>query len=163
VTVSIARLSPSTEQTMAIGAAVVQCARDGDIIALIGELGAGKTAFVRGIAVGLGISGDQVNSPTFVIMQEYQADDALNLVHIDAYRLRDVDELESIGWEGDGHAWRDGAIVAIEWADRITAALGESFLEVRLEHEAMGRRLGLAAHGSWIGRMAQLERCVGEA
>ncbi|MBC8203254.1 MAG: tRNA (adenosine(37)-N6)-threonylcarbamoyltransferase complex ATPase subunit type 1 TsaE [Planctomycetes bacterium] len=102
------------------------------IIALVGELGAGKTCFVRGLCEGLGGDPKQVNSPTFTIMQEYEVGQGRRLVHIDAYRLSGEDDLESIGWDelvGDKNA-----IIAIEWASRIQNALPQHTTNIHLAH-----------------------------
>ena len=150
--------SRSVEQTAAVGAAVARRARPGDVVALIGELGTGKTQFVRGMAQGLGIDPTTVRSPTFVLVQEYQTENSqpLVLVHIDAYRLHGPGELAAIGWDGVDNELASGQIVAVEWADRIMPILGPQRLEVRIEHWAKGRRLTFIPHGRWNGRMAKL-------
>ena len=152
--------SRSVEQTMAIGAALAEVVRSGDLVALIGELGAGKTQFVRGMAVGLNIEPTRVSSPTFVFLQEYDPvdgdADALVVAHVDAYRLAGADDLASIGWEGNGEELRRGAVLVVEWADRITEALGEDWLEVRLIHNGDGRTITLSPHGNWRDRMPEL-------
>ena len=88
----------------------------GDLVLLHGELGAGKTAFVRGLAAGLGVDPDEVSSPTFTLMQEYRG--RVTLRHLDLYRLErqaDIDDL-------DIEAMRDGAVVVVEWAERMATA-----------------------------------------
>jgi tRNA threonylcarbamoyl adenosine modification protein YjeE len=102
------------------------------ILLLSGELGAGKTCFVRGLCEGLGGDPSQVNSPTFVIMQEYEIQNDQRLVHIDAYRLSGPEELESIGW--DELLEDKNAIIAIEWPSRIADAIPEHSNEIRIEH-----------------------------
>ena len=102
------------------------------IIALEGDLGAGKTCFVRGLCEGLGGDPRQVNSPTFTIMQEYVIADGKRLVHIDAYRLSGEDELESIGW--DELLQNKDAIIAIEWASKIKSALPHDHISIEIEH-----------------------------
>jgi len=161
--------SGSVEQTMAVGAAVARAVLTGDMIALIGELGAGKTQFVRGLAEGLGLDPSRVSSPTFVFMQEYNppppevsqgsSGEARSLVitHVDAYRLAGEDDLASIGWEGDGEELRDGAVLVVEWADRITDALPADRLEVNIAHLGEGRAITLNPHGSWRDRIAELK------
>src|SRR5690606_14193324 len=96
--------SRSASDTTSIGAAIGRLAKQGDIIALQGELGAGKTQFVRGLAMGMGIDPRSVSSPTFVFVQEYEPEDpeALVLVHIDAYRLQGPSDLAGIGWGDAG-------------------------------------------------------------
>jgi tRNA threonylcarbamoyladenosine biosynthesis protein TsaE len=88
----------------------------GSVVLLYGDLGAGKTAFVRGLAEGLALSGDQVNSPTFTIMQEYRGG-RLPLFHADLYRLNDAREVEDLGLDEISA----GGVLAIEWADKLEA------------------------------------------
>lgn len=156
--------SADAEQTVAIGRAVGGCCVAGDVIAMEGELGAGKTQFVRGLAEGLGLDPRQVSSPTFVIMQEYvhKAADGIGgfveaLIHIDAYRLRSAEDLASVGWEGDGASLREGAVLAIEWASLLGDALPSDRLDVRIEHEPEGRAVLLTAHGGWRSRVGRLQ------
>jgi len=101
----------------------------GDCVALIGELGAGKTALVRGIAVGLGLDDDHmVSSPTFVLVQEYPGD--LPIYHLDLYRLTQPGpELEALGLE----EMLASGVVLVEWADRALDALPRPLWEVRIE------------------------------
>jgi tRNA threonylcarbamoyladenosine biosynthesis protein TsaE len=157
-------VSRSVEQTMAVGAAVAQAAVSSDVVGLVGELGAGKTRFVHGMARALDISPGRVTSPTFVFLNEYRADEddegSLVLVHIDAYRLSGPDDLHSIGWEGEGGELRHGAVVAVEWADRIPDALGEDWLEVTLRHTDDGRAVTLSPHGRWTDRMPSLRHAL---
>ena len=168
-------------QTQALGKIIGSHARAGDVIALVGDLGAGKTQMVRGIAQAMGVPPEHVSSPTFVLMQEYDAQTPatspasasnlappLVLVHIDAYRLASPDELISLGWspdsEGPGELAQD-AVVVVEWADRIAPALGLHRLEVHLVHSrGTGREISLLSVGSWIGRLerAALEASLGQ-
>lgn len=107
----------------------------GDVILLYGDLGAGKTAFVRGLAEGLGASRDEVNSPTFTIMQEYR-DGRLPLFHVDLYRLDDPREVADLGLE---EIAEDG-VLAIEWAEkleggaRLKPSRDDEPVVVRIEH-----------------------------
>lgn len=110
-----------------------------DVILLDGELGAGKTCFVRGLCEGLGGDPTQVNSPTFVIMQEYEVDGGIRLVHIDAYRLSGTEELDTIGW--DELLSDPLTIIAIEWPSKITDALPEHAITVSIEHLKEHERL----------------------
>jgi len=106
----------------------------GDVVLLFGDLGAGKTAFVRGMARGIGADPDDVSSPTFTIVQEYSGRSA-TLYHVDLYRLEPA-EIDDLGLEDLVCA--DG-IVAIEWADRWKGR-PDDVIEVRLEHVGEDRR-----------------------
>lgn len=145
---------------MAVGQAIGRHARAGDLIALIGELGAGKTQFTRGLAQGLGVDSAQVASPTFVLVHEYPAGAGRPmLVHVDAYRVGSLEELESIGWDpaAGGGELRQQCVLVVEWADRLGGTLGEDMLEVRIEHLGHEQRqIELLFHGSWQDRAEAL-------
>lgn len=135
-------LSHSADETMRLAADLAHRLRGGEFIGLHGDLGAGKTCFVRGLAQGLGIDPAVVSSPTFVIMHEYAAPPDLSprvLVHIDAYRLRGGDELEGIGW--DELLDRRDAVIAMEWPERIGDALPHDRLDITLEHRGDKERM----------------------
>lgn len=153
-----------TEQTVALGTAIGRCCAPGDVIALEGELGAGKTQFVRGLAEGLGLDPRQVSSPTFVMVQEYEPvepdSDRPTLVHLDAYRLKSDDDLASIGWHGAGEELRAGAVVAVEWASLIEHALGADVLWVSIAHERAGRRIRVSARGAWRDKLRLLSEAL---
>ena len=104
--------SHSPEETEAIGRAFASALRPGDVIAFSGDLGAGKTAFTRGLASGLGIS-EPVTSPTFTIVNEYDSG-RLPLFHFDLYRLTCDDDLFDIGWED---YLERGGVCAVEWSE----------------------------------------------
>ncbi|MDD2629248.1 MAG: tRNA (adenosine(37)-N6)-threonylcarbamoyltransferase complex ATPase subunit type 1 TsaE [Limnochordia bacterium] len=114
----------------------------GDVIALSGDLGAGKTTFCQGIGQGLGV-GIPIKSPTFTIIREYEG--RIPFYHFDVYRLNSLLELEDLGYEE--YFYGDG-VVAIEWADLIKPVLPEDHLEVIMEygHES-GRKIWFVAHG----------------
>lgn len=129
--------SGSEARTRTLADTLAASLQGGDLVALEGPLGAGKTCFVRGLAEGLGIDPRQVSSPTFVLVHEYDGGRLL-LVHVDAYRIEDVAELAGIGWDeliGDREA-----IVAVEWAGRVAAALPERRITVRLAHVDQNER-----------------------
>jgi len=155
--------SGSPDQTEAWGVAVGRLARAGDTIALIGELGAGKTRLTRGVARGLGVDVAQVSSPTFVLVGQYpHLHGGPDLLHVDAYRLAGWGDLESIGW---GQDLFDNAVVIVEWADRIADHLSDDRLEVWLTHsqERDTRELLMTAHGAWRSRMAGLRQALDTA
>ena len=118
--------SHGPERTRAIGRAIGVAARPGTVLALIGELGAGKTQLAKGVAAGLGVS-SIVNSPTFVLMNEHEG--RLRLYHADVYRLGDPEEALAAGLLDDRQA--DG-VVLVEWADRLVGWLPAERLEITL-------------------------------
>ena len=99
------------------------------MVALVGPLGAGKTAFAKGLAEGLGLDPDQVASPTFVIASEYPRARGLRFAHVDLYRVESEAELESAGFRD---LLAPDVLLAVEWADRFPAALPADRLEVRI-------------------------------
>ena len=108
-----------TEQT---GAQFAEKLPDGAVVAMYGDLGAGKTAFVRGMARGMGLK-CRVSSPTFTIVNEYLGE--RELIHFDMYRLDSADELYDIGWED---YLNRGAVCAVEWSEKVTDAFtGEEY------------------------------------
>lgn len=164
-------LSDSPARTQEVGRRIGMHLEAGDVVALVGELGSGKTQLVRGLAQGLGVDEKAVASPTFVMVHEYppKAEGrGLRLVHVDAYRVRAVRELESLGWsESPGEMW-PGAVVVIEWAERLQGQLPGNRLEVVLEHAGENqRRIRVLARGEWIGRAerlrAELEKWGGKS
>ena len=110
-------LSHNETETEAAGESLAARLRPGAVIACRGGLGAGKTAFTRGLARGLGCTG-RVTSPTFTIVNEYEG--KIPLFHFDMYRLRDEDDLFDIGWED---YLNRGGVCLVEWSERIPAAL----------------------------------------
>jgi tRNA threonylcarbamoyladenosine biosynthesis protein TsaE len=128
-------LSPGPEATAAAARALAACIGDeGLVLALAGPLGAGKTAFVKGLAAGLGVDPARVASPTFVIASEYPASESAGagrrLAHVDLYRVESEAELEAAGFLD---LLEPGAVVAVEWADRFPGALPGDRLELRIE------------------------------
>lgn len=111
-------ISNSVEETERLGAKLASSLPAGSIVAFTGDLGAGKTAFVRGMACGLGIE-ERVTSPTFTIVNEYDGGEK-PLFHFDLYRLYDSDELFDIGWED---YLARGGICAVEWSERAEDAM----------------------------------------
>lgn len=121
-------LSDSIEDTIKIAERFAKKLKSGDCIALVGELGSGKTVFTKGIAKGIGVKDARyVNSPTFVIIKEYKA--KMPLYHFDLYRLNHCLSLDALSY--DEYFYGDGVTV-IEWADKIRRLLPKKYTEVRL-------------------------------
>ena len=117
--------SKSAEETRQIGEKLAANLQAGDVVALYGDLGAGKTALVQGIAKGLGID-SRVTSPTFQIVRQYEG----KLNHFDVYRIEDEDEMYEIGFD---EYLQNGAVSVIEWANLIETLLPASYIRVRIE------------------------------
>ena len=129
----------SPEQTEKIGSALAKILSPGTVIAYRGDLGAGKTAFTRGLARGLGIS-DPVTSPTYTIVNEYLGG-RMPLFHFDMYRLHSSDDLWDIGWED---YLERGGVCAVEWSENVADAL-EDAITVPIEKlGAATRRITIA-------------------
>ena len=120
-------ITNSPQQTEALGSALGEKLQAGTVLAYTGDLGAGKTAFTRGLAKGLGAK-DMVTSPTYTIVNEYLSG-RLPLFHFDMYRLASADDLWDIGWED---YLERGGICAVEWSENVTEAL-ENPIFIRLE------------------------------
>ncbi len=141
-------------ETRELGGRLATVLRPGDVLLLVGELGAGKTCFVQGLARGLGVA-EQVTSPTFTLLREYQG--RLPLYHLDAYRLEGPGDLFDIGveeyLEGEG-------VLVVEWGDRARDFFSLDHLEIGFEF-ANGddeRHIRFVAHGaSWEERMPELK------
>ncbi len=126
--------SSSPDETFELGRRLGASLRAGDVVLLVGALGAGKTSFTRGVGEGLGVHG-QVTSPTFVLARVHPStSNGPALVHVDAYRLSSEAELEDL----DIDAFADTAVTIVEWGDGIGAGLSDSRL-----------RIELARDGSW--------------
>jgi len=133
----------SRTATEAFGRIIGRSLAGGETLALSGELGAGKTALVRGIAAGLGTPSNHVTSPTFVLIHEYEG--RLPLIHVDLYRLRSVAEAEGIGLQEYFHG---NIVTAIEWADKFPDILPIDRLDLSLEHKTpTARTARMTAHG----------------
>ncbi len=125
-------VSSSDEETQAIARELAATLKPGDVLLLSGDLGAGKTTFVRGLAQGLGIDPSEVSSPTFTLLHEYRGG-RLTLYHADLYRL-DKTATEDLGLEETGV--RDG-VLAIEWPDRLSHEIaGARFVRIALVDDA---------------------------
>lgn len=135
----------SVEETVALAADLASILESGTVLALYGELGTGKTHFVKGIGKGLGLSPSRVRSPTFTILHTYE-DGRHPLHHFDAYRVQTPGEFVEIGFE----EYLDGpGISCIEWADRVESLLPPGTLHITLRHVgAEQRRIALRPAGT---------------
>ncbi|MGI8603765.1 MAG: tRNA (adenosine(37)-N6)-threonylcarbamoyltransferase complex ATPase subunit type 1 TsaE [Verrucomicrobiales bacterium] len=129
---------PTPGDTQKFGAAVGSQLESGDVIALVGELGAGKTEATKGIVAGLGYRGD-VTSPTFTLVHEYLGG-RLAIFHFDFYRIGAVDEILALGWDEYLEA---GGVCVIEWADKFPRLIPEHARWWRLERRPDGSRAAL--------------------
>lgn len=142
-------ISNSPRETMELAREIAAKLKCGDVVALDGPLGAGKTCFVRGLASGLNIDENAVSSPTFVLIHEYAPaanndkiynnNSSTTLIHIDAYRIRGSDDLESIGWDEILQS-SDNIIIAVEWPENLGTALPEDRLHINLDHLGESQR-----------------------
>ena len=147
--------SGTPEDTMAVGEAVASLLREGDAIALTGELGAGKTTFVRGAARALGFDG-AVASPTFTLVREYQGQ--VRIHHVDVYRLERVQDVLDLGLD---EMVADGGVLLVEWGDAVEGLLPDDHLlmEITLMGSEEARRIVVTGMGpSWATRWERLER-----
>jgi tRNA threonylcarbamoyladenosine biosynthesis protein TsaE len=124
----------SEAETSAVGERVASAVVPGDVILLYGELGAGKTAFVRGLARGLGAAQDEVSSPTFTLIQEYSTRGGV-LFHVDLYRLK-PEEVDDLGLD---ELMGAGSVVAVEWPERWRDPPSNTH-DVRIAHAGGDRR-----------------------
>ena len=130
-------VSNSPQQTIEFGRKIGSQLKGGEIIAVCGTLGSGKTHLIKGIAAAAGaLDSQRINSPTFVIVNEYAG--RFDIYHIDAYRLSSVDEFEMLGF--DDFCYRR-SVVLIEWADKIEWALGATdYIRIELFHAGQAQR-----------------------
>ena len=140
---------PTPDDTRALGVELADLLRAGDLVVLVGPLGAGKTALTQGIGQGLGVR-EPVTSPTFVIARVHSGG-RLPLVHVDAYRLASVADVDDL----DLDASTDESVTVVEWGQGLVEQLADEHLEVRLEREDDDVRTAvLVPHGpSWEQRL----------
>lgn len=148
------------DQTRELAAALAAFLEGGDVVALSGELGAGKTCFVQGAASGLGVTAT-VTSPTFVLVRSYQG--RYPLVHVDVYRLQRLQDVLDLGDE----VFAPDVVTFVEWGDAIATLLPEDRLDVDIVHAddtapdtEPGRCLVVTPHGAWLERIAQLREAM---
>ena len=118
----------SQDETADVGRKLASKLVAGSVLLLVGDLGAGKTALVRGLAEGLGVPPEEVSSPTFTLMQEYRGG-RVPLIHVDLYRLNEAREIDELGLEELGL----DSVLAIEWAEKLPRPIADA-LEVRIDH-----------------------------
>ena len=121
--------SHSVHQTEQIAAELARNLRGGECIGLYGDLGAGKTQFVRGLVQGLGANAHAVSSPTFVLLNVYDTG-RLKVFHLDAYRLTGADDFEAIGF---AELLEQAGVVVVEWAERVESLLPANRINVRIQ------------------------------
>ena len=131
----------SVEETWALAQEVAATLRQGDVICLEGDLGAGKTTFTQGLAKAMGVAG-RVTSPTFCIVQEHRAANpspgaAALLVHMDLYRLHGEDDVIAIGWED---YLSEGAVLVVEWPERAGSLIPPDAIHISFAHLDGGER-----------------------
>jgi tRNA threonylcarbamoyladenosine biosynthesis protein TsaE len=155
--VPITAATSSIAQTRALAAALAELARPGDLFLLVGDLGAGKTAFTQGFGAALGVQ-EPITSPTFTLARVYRG--RLEMNHLDVYRLAQLDEVMDLGLQEllDGDS-----VTLIEWGDVVAPALGADSLEVRIGYGAGDddRTIALTPIGTrWAARTRALARAV---
>jgi tRNA threonylcarbamoyladenosine biosynthesis protein TsaE len=133
----------SESETADVGRRIAATLSAGSVVLLVGDLGAGKTALVRGLAEGLGVLPEDVSSPTFTLMQEYRGG-RLKLIHVDLYRLNEAREIEELGLDELGL----DSVLAIEWAEKLPRPITDA-VTVHFEHgDGDERRLTITTSSS---------------
>lgn len=141
---SVVVTTASVEETRSLASRLGAAMTGGEVLALDGPLGAGKTTFTKGLAEGLDIDPREVTSPTFLLLHEIPG--RLTLCHLDAYRAGDAEELEEIGGRD---LFREDTVVVVEWAERVAGFLPEDRLSVDLDYAGeVSRSFRFAAGGS---------------
>lgn len=137
-------ISHSKAETVGFGRKLGKILRSGDVVALCGQLGSGKTVLTKGIAEGMGVVRSScVNSPSFVILKEYKG--RMPLYHFDVYKLNDICEFSTVGY---GEYFYGNGVSVIEWADKIREALPKEHLLISIDIAGENeRRLNIKTHG----------------
>lgn len=155
-------LSRSPDETRALGEALAPCLGPGDVVALTGDLGAGKTRLVQGVARALGVR-DPVTSPTFLLLKQYEGTHPI--AHLDVFRMGTLQDLVDLGYD---ELLDSGSILLIEWGDAVQGLLPPDYLEVEMRAEAprgtdaegadtRPRRIALRARGpGWSARLGDV-------
>jgi tRNA threonylcarbamoyladenosine biosynthesis protein TsaE len=135
-------VTASAEETVRLGRHLAEALAPGAIVALYGDLGAGKTHLVKGIAQALGVPERQVRSPTFALVHEYEGvepkgRDVLPVYHFDAYRIKNEEEFVGLGYE---EYFFGGGICCVEWPERVEPLIPDDALRLRLTHQGRDRR-----------------------
>lgn len=137
-------ISKAPEETVEYGERLSKLIKKGDIICFFGDLGAGKTTMIKGIARGLNVKRARVNSPTFVLMNVYEG--RLPIYHFDLYRLKGNENIASTGYD---EFLYDEGVALVEWADHFGDLMPDEYLKVELKHRDLHRRqINLGAKGS---------------
>lgn len=146
---------PDAESTRALGERLAGRLRAGDLVVLVGDLGAGKTTLAQGIGAGLNVRG-QVASPTFIIARSHRSlGDGPDLVHVDAYRLTSLDEVDALDLDSS----LEDSVTVVEWGEGLVEQLSEDWVEVRLERRRGGE--STAADDGAPAADVRLARVVG--
>jgi tRNA threonylcarbamoyladenosine biosynthesis protein TsaE len=146
-------ITDSPKKTIELASRLAKSLGKGDVVALVGGLGAGKTIFAKGLAKGLGVADhSHVNSPSFVIMKEYSGK-KVDLYHFDVYRLEEENFRDTLDYRS--YFYGDGVTV-VEWADKIIPELPEEYLEVSLEYKGIEKRkITLRGIGEKYGKIVK--------
>jgi tRNA threonylcarbamoyladenosine biosynthesis protein TsaE len=148
---------PTADDTRELGRRIAELVRAGDLVVLTGPLGAGKTALVQGIGAGMGVQG-RIASPTFVIARVHPAGSAGGppLVHVDAYRLNSLDEVDDLDLDFDAQ----NSVTVVEWGAGMVEQLADARLDITLERadDSEERTATLVPHGGdWAARLSALD------
>jgi len=131
-------ITNSAEETQKIALNIAKTLKGGEVFVLTGDLGAGKTTFIQGLAEGLGVK-NNITSPTFVLMKQYRANNNLQLVHIDCYRIENPNSLEELGLDEIFYDKKN--IIVIEWGERIIELLPDNLANINFEYISENRRI----------------------